>query len=158
MKNFNDRGGDRGGFKPRGGGFGRPSFRGGDSRDRGPVTMHQAICAECGQSCQVPFRPTGDKPVYCSNCFGKHGGDDRAPRRDFSRPSFERSRENNSNNNNDGLKRQLDSISIKLDQLTRSIDRLVESKIAPVTKTLIVQEPEAPKAKKKVVVKKTKKS
>ena len=135
MKNFNQRGGDRGSF-------GRPKFGGGDRRDRGPVTMHQAICADCGQSCQVPFRPTGDKPVYCSNCFGKHGRDDRAPRRDFSRPnfsrpSFERSRENNSNNN-DGLKHQLDSISIKLDQLTRSVDRLVESKVEPVVAKMIV--------------------
>jgi CxxC-x17-CxxC domain-containing protein len=31
--------------------------------------MHEAICAKCGKSCQVPFRPTGDKPVYCSDCF-----------------------------------------------------------------------------------------
>jgi len=145
MKNFNQRGGDRGGF-------GRSKFGGGDRRDRGPVTRHQAICADCGQSCQVPFRPSGDKPVYCSNCFGKHGG---------SRPNFERSRENSdrqsgNGGNNDSLKRQLDSISIKLDQLIRSIDKLVESKIAPVAKTLIVQEPKVPKAKKKVATRKIK--
>ncbi len=33
--------------------------------------MFQAICSECGQECEVPFRPTGDKPVLCSSCFGK---------------------------------------------------------------------------------------
>ncbi|MFA5420785.1 MAG: CxxC-x17-CxxC domain-containing protein [Patescibacteria group bacterium] len=31
--------------------------------------MHRAKCYECGVSCEVPFRPTGGKPVYCSNCF-----------------------------------------------------------------------------------------
>ena len=31
--------------------------------------MHKAICSECGEKCEVPFRPTSDKPVLCSNCF-----------------------------------------------------------------------------------------
>ena len=33
--------------------------------------MYRAVCASCGKTCEVPFRPTGDKPVYCSDCFGK---------------------------------------------------------------------------------------
>ena len=33
-------------------------------------TMHRAICGECGKECEVPFKPTGDKPVFCSECFG----------------------------------------------------------------------------------------
>ena len=28
-----------------------------------------AICSNCGKKCQVPFRPDGEKPVYCKNCF-----------------------------------------------------------------------------------------
>jgi len=31
--------------------------------------MHSATCSSCGKACQVPFRPSGDKPVYCSDCF-----------------------------------------------------------------------------------------
>ena len=31
--------------------------------------MHPAVCAECGKDTEVPFRPTGDRPVYCSDCF-----------------------------------------------------------------------------------------
>ncbi|MDR3541107.1 MAG: zinc-ribbon domain containing protein [Desulfosporosinus sp.] len=31
--------------------------------------MHPATCAECGKETQVPFRPSGDRPVYCSDCF-----------------------------------------------------------------------------------------
>ena len=37
----------------------------------GPKEMHKAVCAECGQECEVPFRPTSNKPVYCSDCFEK---------------------------------------------------------------------------------------
>lgn len=33
--------------------------------------MHDAICAECGAKTQVPFRPSGDRPVYCRDCFDK---------------------------------------------------------------------------------------
>ncbi len=36
--------------------------------------MHSAICTACGKNCEVPFRPTGDKPIYCSSCFEKEGG------------------------------------------------------------------------------------
>ena len=30
--------------------------------------MYTAICAECGKECQVPFKPTEGKAVYCSEC------------------------------------------------------------------------------------------
>ena len=42
-----------------------------DSRDSGPREMHDAVCAECNKNCQVPFKPTGDKPIKCSDCFKK---------------------------------------------------------------------------------------
>jgi CxxC-x17-CxxC domain-containing protein len=85
MKDFN-RGG--GGFRDKrsGGGFDRrdSGSRGGFSRGGGGgfdrPAMHQATCAECGQSCEVPFKPTGERPVYCSNCFKNK--DEGAPRRD----------------------------------------------------------------------------
>ncbi len=37
----------------------------------GPREMHSAICAECGKEAQLPFKPRGDRPVYCSDCFSK---------------------------------------------------------------------------------------
>jgi len=46
-----------------GGGFG-----GGDSYGA-PREMHPAVCAQCGKDTMVPFRPRGDRPVYCSDCF-----------------------------------------------------------------------------------------
>ena len=51
----------------------RPSRRNFNDRpSRGSVEMHKAICDECGNECQVPFRPTQGKPVFCSNCFEKN--------------------------------------------------------------------------------------
>jgi len=34
--------------------------------------MHDAVCAACGCATQVPFRPSGDRPVYCRDCFSKN--------------------------------------------------------------------------------------
>jgi CxxC-x17-CxxC domain-containing protein len=31
--------------------------------------MYPAVCASCGATTQVPFQPTGDKPVYCRDCY-----------------------------------------------------------------------------------------
>jgi len=31
--------------------------------------MYPAVCAACGCSTMVPFQPTGEKPVYCRDCY-----------------------------------------------------------------------------------------
>jgi len=31
--------------------------------------MFPAVCASCGKETTVPFRPSGEKPVYCRECF-----------------------------------------------------------------------------------------
>lgn len=147
FRDRNDRGGrpsfgsrpSYGGGKPFFGG--RPSFNRGD-RDDGPREMFQAVCNDCHKSCQVPFRPTGDKPVYCSDCFGAHrvgenrenrgqrenrGGQDRFPRRDsFSAPRREFTpsfspKVSMGDKRIDELKRQLDVISIKVDTIFRIV-------------------------------------
>ena len=46
---------------------------GGGGYDRGPREMHPVVCAECGKDTTVPFRPRGDRPVYCSDCFRRQG-------------------------------------------------------------------------------------
>jgi len=40
-----------------------------NSRGSEQRVMHDAICANCGRPCQVPFEPRSDRPVYCSDCF-----------------------------------------------------------------------------------------
>ncbi|MGH7197877.1 MAG: CxxC-x17-CxxC domain-containing protein [Candidatus Omnitrophota bacterium] len=37
-------------------------------RDR---TLYEAICADCHSVCEVPFKPSEDRPVYCKKCFAK---------------------------------------------------------------------------------------
>jgi len=39
-----------------------------DNRYRERV-MHKVICADCKKECEIPFRPSGDRPVYCQECF-----------------------------------------------------------------------------------------
>lgn len=52
-----------------GGGGGGGGYGGGGSRQMYPV-----VCADCGNNTEVPFQPTGARPVYCNDCFQKHRG------------------------------------------------------------------------------------
>jgi len=45
---------------------GAPSLQNPGQRER---ILYQAICADCSKRCEVPFRPSGDRPVYCPECF-----------------------------------------------------------------------------------------
>lgn len=78
MRDFK-KGGFKGGFKDKGRG-GRDGGYVGKRRDFGERSggfreekrMYEAVCSECGNSCEVPFRPTGERPVLCDNCFGSY--------------------------------------------------------------------------------------
>jgi len=41
---------------------------------RGERQMTSVTCSNCGKPAQVPFVPSGDRPVYCSDCFTQFGG------------------------------------------------------------------------------------
>lgn len=49
--------------------------------------LYNVTCATCGKQAQVPFKPTGDRPVYCRDCYMEQrkgrtgGGMSRGPRR-----------------------------------------------------------------------------
>ncbi|OGM81797.1 hypothetical protein A2361_00320 [Candidatus Woesebacteria bacterium RIFOXYB1_FULL_40_26] len=107
--------------------FGRRSFG-----DRGDREMHRAICSNCGKECQVPFKPTGSKPVFCSECFEKMG-----PRRqDSGRP--ERSDFKAQAPSFDQNKAQFDALNAKLERILgllepKVVETVVEEK-APKTK------------------------
>lgn len=147
MRDFN-----RGG----GGGFGRSSFggRGGGSNRNGfsnrrgtgdRPEMFDAVCANCGRDCRVPFRPTGDKPIYCSECFEElgNGREDRGfiKNNNFSSRNRDRSgsdrRPSNSSPDLTQLKDQLGSISAKLDKILR----LITPEIIEETEAEVVVEP-----------------
>ncbi|MDD2487666.1 MAG: hypothetical protein PHS92_04845 [Candidatus Gracilibacteria bacterium] len=62
---------DRNSSRSGGGGYGGGGRGGRDSgrRDGGRAEMFRTVCADCGNGCEVPFKPTGDRPVFCSDCF-----------------------------------------------------------------------------------------
>lgn len=36
--------------------------------------LYAVKCADCGKDTQVPFKPSGDRPVYCRDCYMKRRG------------------------------------------------------------------------------------
>ncbi len=89
MREFNDRPrGNRGSSRrgrdsDRGYGRSRDSGRGRDSRGpRREIEMTTVICDKCKQECQVPFKPSSDKPIFCDACF-KEKDKSNKPRTDF---------------------------------------------------------------------------
>lgn len=131
--------------------FGRRDF------NRGPREMFQAVCSNCGKTCEVPFRPTGSKPVYCSDCFEAMGGG-QPPRRHDDRgdrgfkPRFEE-RSSRPAVNND----QINALNAKLDKILAILnsETFVKSspkpEIIPEEVSLSIEpvEQKTPKAEKK---------
>ena len=39
--------------------------------NRAPREEFEVVCAECGVQTTVPFKPTGQRPVKCRDCFQK---------------------------------------------------------------------------------------
>ncbi len=49
-----------------------PECRAARKRQRnGNREMFDVVCASCGASTQVPFKPVNDRPVYCRDCYQK---------------------------------------------------------------------------------------
>jgi len=77
---------NRGNFddKPRGRRDSGRDFKrnGGNRRD---FQMTEVTCDDCGIKCEVPFKPTSSKPVFCKECFGKkeNGGSGKVSSKDF---------------------------------------------------------------------------
>jgi CxxC-x17-CxxC domain-containing protein len=46
----------------------------GQRRSFGQREMHKTTCSECGKECEVPFKPTEGRPVYCRECYAKKKG------------------------------------------------------------------------------------
>lgn len=187
MNNFKKEGFRKGnsgfGGKPKFGGgnkFGGGS-RGGDrgfdrgGRPGGDREMFKTVCDSCHKDCEVPFRPTGDKPVYCRDCFGKNDGDDSRSfnrtdsrgsdfRRD-SRPQYDArpARREESSAPRDGgleeMKRKLTILDTKLETILQMLKGNTGSHTEPVptVKMKVVDLDTTSKAAPKVAVKLEKK-
>lgn len=123
-----DSGGYRGGRDS-----GRPSF-GGDRE------MHDATCSSCGKSCQVPFRPTGAKPVYCSDCFRNQNARESSPRRyeGGNDRNFEQrtSAPSERPQNNE----QFDSLNAKLDKILSILENVTAEEVVEELEPELVEE------------------
>ncbi len=106
---------NRGGNRFGGGGgrdFRRPSFGGGGGGSFDRPEMHKTVCSKCGNDCEVPFRPTGAKPVYCNNCF-------RSMRDSEPRRFDDRNSRGPSNAPSEDYKKQFESLNWKLDKILK---------------------------------------
>jgi len=145
MGYFNRDSGNRGGRDNRGGGRGfgggrdrggrgdRPSFR-----DDVPREMFKTVCSNCGKDCEVPFKPTSGKPVYCSDCFEKMGGRNSDVR-------SERPERNRSDFSNRPHAPVIDN-SKQLEELNKKLDKIIEL-LTPKTEVVAVAEPVVEKEK-----------
>jgi len=71
------------------------------NRDFEQREMHEVTCDKCGKRCEVPFKPTASKPVYCDDCFRKNG---------------------NSGSRNDRSAKEFDQINEKLDKILKALN------------------------------------
>ncbi|EKE05681.1 MAG: hypothetical protein ACD_19C00182G0009 [uncultured bacterium] len=139
MGYFNRDSNNRSGRDNRGGGRG---FSGG--RNDGPREMFKTVCSSCGKECEVPFKPTNGKPVYCSECF------DRISPRNDARPE-----RNRSNFDSKPFVPKVDN-SAQLEVLGAKLDKIIEL-LTPKVEEVVIEEvklPKTPKIKKTKVVKK----
>lgn len=111
---FRGKDNDAGGGRPGGRDFGGDDSRGSrrsygdrDFSDRPPMEMHGAVCSDCGKDCEVPFKPSGDKPIFCDKCFGRNKEIKTA------RPA---------GGNSSKMDERLNMINIKLDRILKALD------------------------------------
>lgn len=121
----------------------RTSFGGGARRE-----MYQAVCADCGHSCEVPFKPSGSRPVLCSQCFKGAGSREESGR--FERPSFKSAPVLENRGTSCGqVESLMTEINVKLDKV---LELLAVSQLKPsLSKETKIKEPKKEAQKIKVI-------
>lgn len=114
-----------------GGGFEKPygsaAFSGSQGRGAGPG-LYTAVCAECGEPCEVPFKPTGNRPVLCRRCFRQSEdgeADGRFSKRESGRNSRERGRGRGQERG--GERRGASDVAGQLADINRKLDLIMEA-------------------------------
>ncbi len=116
--------------------------------------MHKAICSSCGRECEVPFKPSGEKPVFCSSCFEKNrGGSDtgrsdtrRFEDRSFNKPRFEDKSISQPQNNE-----QFNTLNTKLDKILAILTPLKPQVVEEVKLPVIAVEKKKRTSKKDIL-------
>lgn len=125
-----------------------------DNRDGGSnfaeKQMFSATCDQCGDRCEVPFRPTNGKPVLCSNCFSaSKSGNDRPAHVSTFVPTVKPSKD---------VSAELDAINAKLDKILRIITPITPKQVTKDLTEKILDEIEENIEKSPVAIKRKKKS
>lgn len=156
-----------GGERRRSGGFGGGD-RGGRERSS---ELFKTTCSACQKPCEVPFRPNGEKPVFCSACFNMKSRDeergnapreygnrsDARPHKSASyekpyhehRPSYEPAPQAAKNTDMIEMKRQLTTIESRLNRILDLLNPPTPpTKVAKVVAEVVVAETEETPVKK----------
>lgn len=130
----------------------RNNQRGFGDRDR---QMYTATCDQCGRRCEVPFMPSGEKPVYCNDCFSEKRADSPRPQRDFGSRGGDRRGDRgdrgdrggrpSSGSGNEELIRHISTLASKMDRLIDMVGSMSSTKASAQPKS---EEPKPAKAKK----------
>lgn len=156
-RSFGGRGGYGGRGGSGGGGFGGGGSRGGRGgrRDGDRPQMHKAICDECGDHCEVPFRPSGDKPVLCRDCFGGQGGGNNRPQTKRDDSFREPRREHQAPREAGVTKEQFEELNHKFEELNVKLDKILRqvTPVIKVSKEMQAKAEEKPKKAKKAAAK-----
>jgi CxxC-x17-CxxC domain-containing protein len=122
-------------------------FSGGKGGNR--KNMYQATCSDCGVSCEVPFLPKGDKPVYCKACFQKHRSNNLAKLNNKGTNNFSNkpSNQNSGSGNNEDYKAQLEQMNIKLDRILKILVPVISEETKVLNDKVSIKAPKKAAAK-----------
>ncbi len=86
--------------------------------------MFSAVCATCGKRCEVPFKPSGDRPVYCKECFRakQEGAQGAPPRAKMRGAPASLSQSRLGGGGADTLAAELRALNAKLDRVLRAVE------------------------------------
>lgn len=95
-----------------------------DHYRNGSPIMHKAICSDCGRECEIPFKPTQGKPVFCSKCFEQKDGGGRENRGNRRGQRDRRDRRDGSGafKNDSNIEKKIDILNRKLDKVLKALE------------------------------------
>jgi CxxC-x17-CxxC domain-containing protein len=103
-----------------------------DGRDRSrgsSFELHKAICDKCGKECEVPFKPTGGKPIYCRSCFKQNssGSGDRSSKYESRSETNDRLRFKDNSRENFEPKGRSSPTYEDLERINKKLDKIMKA-------------------------------
>jgi CxxC-x17-CxxC domain-containing protein len=107
-----------------------------NSSDR-PAQKFTAVCANCSKKCEVPFRPTSGRSVFCRDCF-HHAGDNAQSNRGTSDTTSRapyKPQPVQSDNRIGEIKLLVEKMESKIDSIVAMLENQSHAVVVPVEKT-----------------------